>query len=157
MRVAGVAVDVPSSGRPAARLVVATDAGGGPAIEVVGDFPGDDVELPVQLHDGAEALRSRLEGLVVDRVVVRRADRPPRATNAEGPKLRLLMEGALTAAARSVVVDTRIGTGKDTGTWYGSNKAAVDAAADRLLKAVSLHPRYRDATSAALAGLALGP
>jgi hypothetical protein len=157
MRVAGIAVDIPSSGRPAARLVVASDATGAPAVELVGDFTGDDVALPVQLHDAAEALRSRLEGLAVDRVVLRRADRPPRATNAEGPKLRLLMEGALTSAARSVVVDTRLGTGRDTGTWFGAGKAGVDAAAEALLQAWSLHARYRDAASAALAALALGP
>jgi hypothetical protein len=157
VRVAGIAVDVPSSGRPAGRLVVATDVSGSVAIDAVADFPGDDVDLPVQLHDAAEALRSRLGGVAVDRVVVRRADRPPKATNAEGPKLRLLLEGALTSAARSVVIDTRIGTGKDTGSWFGSTKAGVDAEADKLLKAGALHGRYRDATSAALAGLALGP
>ncbi len=157
MRVAGVAVDVPSSGRPAGRLVVASDAGGSVDIELVADFPGDAADLPVQLHDAAEALRSRLEGLAVERVVVRRADRPPRATNAEGPKLRLMLEGALTSAARSVVVDTRIGTGKEAGAWFGSNKAGVEDEADRLLQAASLHNRYREAATAALAGLVLGP
>src|SRR5947209_2123438 len=155
MRVAGIAVDVPSSGRPAARLVVASDASGQPAIETVADFPSDDVELPVQLHDAAEALRSRLDGLAVDRVVIRRADRPPHASNAEGPRLRLLMEGALTSAARSIVVDTRIGTGKDAGAWYGSNKAGVDQAAGKLVGAHGLKGRYVEATSAALAALAL--
>jgi hypothetical protein len=138
-------------------MVVATDAGGAPAIEVVADFPADDAGMPVLLHDAAEAVRSRLDGLQVDRVVVRRADRPPRASNADGPKYRLLMEGALTSAARSVVVDTRLGTGKDTGTWFRSNKAGIDAAANSMLKAASLHDRYLEATSAALAGLALGP
>lgn len=157
MRVAGVAVDVPASGRPAGRLVVITDASGTAVIEAVADFPGDDVPIPEQLHDAAEAMRSRLEGSSIDRVIVRRADRPPKASNAEGPKLRLLLEGALTSAAKSVVVDTRIGTGKETGEWYGSNKAGVDAEAERLLRSVSLHARYKDATSAALAGVALAP
>jgi hypothetical protein len=136
---------------------VATDAGGSVQIEMTADFPGDDVDVPVQLHDAAEALRSRLNGVAVERVVVRRADRPPRASNAEGPKLRLLLEGALVSAARSVVVDTRLGTGKDTGAWFGGGKASVDAEADRLIKAVPLYARYREATSAALAGLAIGP
>jgi hypothetical protein len=156
VRVAGIAVDVPTSGRPAARLVVATDAGGSAAIELATDFTGDDVDLPVQLHDSAEALRSRLKGLEVDRVVIRRADYSP-ASNKEGPKLRLLMEGALASAACSVVPDTRLGTGKDTGTWFGSNKAGVDAEAATLLSSESRHSRYREATGAALAGLALGP
>lgn len=157
MRIAGIAVDIPSSGRPAARLVVIDNATGSPVVEVVEDFTSDDVALPVQLHDAAEALGSRLTGLGVDRAIIRRADRPPRATNAEGPKLRLLMEGALTSAAQSVVVDTRIGTGKDTGTWFGANKATVDSESDRLLAAGSLHSRYKEAMSAALAGSALGP
>jgi hypothetical protein len=157
MRVAGIAVDVPNPGRPAGRLVVLTDDSGSPEIEVVGDFPADDTDIPVLLHDAAEAVRSRLEGLGVDRVVVRRADRPPKASSAEGPKFRLLMEGALTSAARSVVVDTRLGTGKDTGAWFGSNKEGVDAAAKGLLKAASLHARYREATSAALAGFGPRP
>lgn len=155
MRVAGIAVDVPSSGRPAARLVVVTNASGQLAIETTADFPSDDVGLPVQLHDTAEALRSRLAGLAIDRAVVRRADRPPKPSNAEGPRLRLLMEGAVTSAAQSVVVDTRIGTGKDTGAWHGSNKAGVDQAAASLLGAHELKGRYLEATSAALAGLAL--
>lgn len=155
MRVAGIAVDVPSSGRPAARLVVVSERTGQPAIEATADFPSDDVDLPVQLHDAAEALRSRLDGLAVDRVVLRRADRPPKASNAEGPRLRLLMEGALTSAARSIVVDTRIGTGKDTGAWYGTNKAGVDQAAAKLVGVHGLKGRYLEATSAALAGLAL--
>jgi len=155
VRVAGIAVDVPSSGRPAARLVVLSDASGQAVIETTADFPSDDVALPVQLHDAAEALRSRLAGLTVDRVVIRRADRPPHASNAEGPRLRLLMEGALTSAARSVVVDTRIGTGKDTGAWYGTNKAGVDEAVAKILGVHGLKAKYLEAASAGLAGLAL--
>jgi hypothetical protein len=121
------------------------------------DFPGDNVPLPEQLHDGAEALRSRISSLAVERVVIRRADFSQGAGNREGTKLRLLLEGALTSAARSVVIDTRIGTGKDTGAWFGSNKAGVDQAATSLLAAAGLPARYRDAASAALAGLALSP
>jgi hypothetical protein len=156
MRVAGIAVHIPGSGRPAARLVVVEDSGGAPAIEHVVDFSSDDAALPMQLHEAAGALRSRLKGLAVDRVVVRRADYSP-ASNKEGPKLRLLMEGALTSAAFSVVPDTRIGTGKDAGAWFGSNKAGVEAEAEQMLSAASRERRYAEATSAALAGLALGP
>ncbi len=155
MLVAGIAVDIPSSGRPAVRLVVVDDSTGSPKIEATADFPGDDIPLPVQLHDASEAVRSRLDGLAVKRVVVRRADRPPRASHAEGPKLRLLMEGAVVAAARSVVVDTRLGTGKDVGGWYGSNKAGAETAAASLLGSHGLKDTYVEATAAALAALAL--
>jgi antitoxin (DNA-binding transcriptional repressor) of toxin-antitoxin stability system len=156
MRVAGISVDVAKPGRPVARLIVADDAGWLLRIEEPTDFTSDDADVPVQLHDAAEAVRSRLKSLNVDRVVVRRADFAP-ASRKEGPKLRLLMEGALTSAACSVVPDTRIGTGKDTGAWYGGGKEAVDAEASQLLSAASLSARYGEATSAALAGIALGP
>ncbi len=67
------------------------------------------------------------------------------------------MEGALTSAARSVVPDTRLGTGKETGEWYGSSKSVLDNEAEKLLQPHSLGSKYKEAISAALAGLALGP
>ena len=155
MRAAGIAVAMQSSGRPTVRLVVADDSSGSPVIDVIADFPSDDAEISEQLHDAAEAVRSRLDGTGVTRVVVRRADRPQRPSNAEGPKLRLLMEGAIVSAARSVIVDTRLGSGKDVGGWCGSNKAAAEAAAAALLTAAGHKDRYIEATAAALAALAL--
>jgi len=155
VRVAGIAIDVPSRGRPTARLVVLNNATGTVDLEGSEAFTSDDVDLATQLHDMAEAVRSRLQGLDVQRVIVRRADRPPRLSNAEGPRLRLLMEGAVVSGARSVVVDTRVGTGKDTGLWFGSNKAAVDQAAAQLLAKHGGKPNLTDAVSAGLAALAL--
>jgi hypothetical protein len=157
MRVVGVAVDAGKPKRPAARIVVTDNASGVATIEEVLDFSGDDVDLPTQLHYAAEALRSHLKGVGADRVVVRRADRAAVASQTDGPKNRLLMEGALTSAAKSVVPDTRLGTGSDTGKWFGSSKATVDAAAEALLESSGQHKRYLEATSAALAGLALPP
>lgn len=155
MRVAGIAVGMPVTNRPAARLVVLDDAGGSPSIQVHEDYPSANAPIADQLHTQAKSVHSRLTGLEVDRVVVRRADPPPRATNKDGPRRRLLAEGAVTSAARSVVVDTRIGTGKQTGEWFGSTKGAVDKEAKRLLDAAGLSERYLEATSAALAGLTL--
>jgi hypothetical protein len=134
---------------------VVTGSSGAPIVQVNEVFPGDAVDLATQLHDMAEAIRSRLQGLAVDRSLIRRADRPPRPNNNEGPRLRLIVEGAVISAARSVVVDTRVGTGKDTGIWFGSSKAGVDAAAAALLSANGLAANLLEATSAALAGLAL--
>lgn len=153
MRVAGIAVDLPGPNRPACRLVVVSDSGGSPAIETVEDFTAADTDLPEILHHASEAVNSRLQGLGVDRVVVRRADRAPKPNNNEGPKSRLLMEGALTSAARRVVVETRLGTGRDVGTWHGSSKGDVEAAALALLEQGGHHKRYVESTSAALAGL----
>ena len=153
MRVAGIAVAMTSRGRPSTYLVVLDGLTGRQVIETSDAFPGDAVDLATQLHDTAEAIRSRLEGLSLARVVIRRADRPPKARDTEGPKLRLLMEGAVTSAARSVVVDTVIGTGAETGAWFGSNKRDLDAVAGQLVNQHGLHTRYSDAVSAALAAL----
>jgi hypothetical protein len=155
MRVAGIAVEIPSRGRPTARVVVATNASGLAVVDSVEDFTSDDADLATQLHDMAEAIRSRLQGLTMDRVVLRRADRPPVPSNKEGPRLRLLFEGAVAAAARSVVVDTRVGNGKDTGAWFGSDKATVDVAAKTALSSAGKPSKYTEAAAAALAALAL--
>jgi hypothetical protein len=155
LRVAGIAVDMPSPNRPAARLVVVNESGGTKTVEVHEDYPSVKTEIAEQLHDQAEAVRSRLRGLNVDRVVVRRADTARVPSNNEGPRRRLLAEGALTSAARSVVVDTRIGTGKQTGEWHGTSKGEVDDESKQLLDAANLNRRYVEATSAALAGLKL--
>jgi hypothetical protein len=153
MRVAGISVAMVSRQRPTAYLVVLDDSSGREVIEANQAFPADDVDLATQLHDTAEAVRSRLEGLAIERVVVRRADRPPSASNTEGPRIRLLMEGAVTSAARSAVMNTMLGTGADTGTWFGARKADVDAASAQLLSQHGLHSRYTEATSAALAAV----
>lgn len=155
VRAAGIAVDIPSPGRPTTRIVIVDDSTGTATIAGYEVFPSRGVDVATQLHDAAEAVRSRLKSLRVDRVVVRRADRPPRPSNAEGPRLRLLTEGAAASAARSVVVDTHIGTGKDTGAWFGSSKAGVDRAAGVLLQASGLDLSFTEATSAALAGLSM--
>jgi hypothetical protein len=63
------------------------------------------------------------------------------------------MEGAVASAARSVVVNTFIGTGADTGTWFGSDKAGVDLAAARLLADQNVPSKFAEAASAALAAL----
>src|SRR5271154_5052307 len=157
LRVVGVAVDAKDPKRPAARVVVAEDVGAQAMIVEVLDFSGDDVDLPTQLHYAAEALRSHLKGVEPALVLVRRADRAPQARQTDGTKNRLLMEGALTSAAKSVVPNTRLGTGKETGEWFGSSKKDVDDAAAALLTSGGHHKRYGEATSAALAALAIGP
>lgn len=146
---------MPTPKRPTARIVIVDDASGTVAIAAAEAFPSRDRPLATQLHDAAEAIRSRLKGLAVERVVVRRADRPPHASNTEGPRIRLLTEGAIVSAARSVVVETHLGTGKETGAWFGSNKAGVDRAAGLLVGNSSVDPSFTEATSAALAGLSM--
>lgn len=157
MRVVGIVVRAQNPKRPVALLVLGNDESGTVQIENQVDLPSDEDDLPVLLHDCSEALRSQLKILAPDRVVIRRADHSHHARQTDGPKYRLLMEGALTSAARSVIPDTRIGTGKETGEWYGAAKAALDGEAEKLSQAQALAGKYKEAVSAALAGLALGP
>src|SRR4051794_21739652 len=128
MRVAGIAVKILSRNRPGVRLVVVADGSGAPSVEATEEFTSDDTDLPTQLSVIAKTVESRLKGLSPDRVIVRRADIPKVPSKKPGPQLRLLAEGAAVSAARGIVVDTRIGPGKDIGSWAGSDKATADAA-----------------------------
>lgn len=62
--------------------------------------------------------------------------------------MRLLGTGALTAAARLLVVRTALRTGKECGAAYGGGKANVDADAGTLVAKM-----YVPAAAAAMAGL----
>jgi len=114
---------------------------------------GDDVGFPRQLFDLSEAAGSRLSALEPDRVAVCRADFPPRSSRTDGPKLRLLAEGAITAAAYAVVPNTYLGTGHDVGMWDGRGKEALMAAARSLVQASGMPLKWVDATFAALGAL----
>ena len=155
MRVAGLAVAVPSKGRPAVFIVV-MDSTSPTAVTHSEAIPSVQADLPQQIHDAAEAVRSRLKGLGVDRAVVRRADVPVKPSKFEGPRIRLLMEGAITSAARSVVVDTRLGTGRELAVAMGVSKATVDAAALAATTAAGLRSdQFGEATAAAHVGLSI--
>lgn len=156
MRVAGISVSMVTPKRPALRLVVVDDGSGGggaATVERVEEVSADDVDIVEQLLNVARAVESRVRGLNVDRVVVRRADVPTQASKKDAPRLRLLTEGAAAAAARSFVVDTRLGMGKELAQWYGSPKADLDAAGAALVTNAGEHSKYGEAAAAALAGL----
>ena len=112
------------------------------------DLTSADDSVPGQLHDLATGLRSRLNGLKPDRVVIRRADFPPKPSNKEGPRLRLLAEGALVAAATDEVASVVVAPGKDLASMAGYDKAGLDA------QAASLLPQApQEAAAAAIVGL----
>lgn len=155
--VMGLTVAILPNRRPVLRAVVVDDASGAPAVVDCFDIPTSDESLAAQLHSLARAIDSRARSAVqLDRVVVRRADVPPRPSNSEGPKLRLLAEGAVIAAVRDVLPAVDVGTGKDIGRWQGSNKKGADDQAKIMLEAAGRDSKYADAAAAALSGLALG-
>jgi len=106
-------------------------------------------ELPNQLAEVSRAVTGRIQSLEPEFVVVRRADMPPRASNADGPRVRLLMTGAVVAASRLLIDRTRLRTGRECGSAYGKDKATVDEAAGHLVS----NRRLVEAAAAALSGL----
>lgn len=152
MKVAGIAVE-PNQQRPIVRLMVVSGSPATPAYETAEQFTSEDVSIPEQVHYVAEAIRSRLKGLNVERVVVRRADFFSINSNQDGPRRRLLVEGAVLAAATAVVPDTVLGTGKELALRYGELKATHEAAAKAFAIGAGERADYTEAAAAALAGL----
>lgn len=153
MRAAGIAVELASTKRPSVRLVILDDASGAAVVEEVEDIPSAAVDIVEQLSHAAKTVESRLEGLKVDRVMVRRADFSQKARNTEGPRIRLLVEGAATAAARNVTTNTRLATGKDIADGCSMKKDDLDDEAKQLITAAGKHKRYVEAAAAALGAL----
>ncbi len=161
MRVLGLAVDIPASRRPALRAVlleVQLPADGVPPLTGVTvattfEVPSVKEDLATQLHELSSAVTARVQTLMPDVVVVRRADVSPRGASGrnEGPRLRLLAEGAIIAAARALVVVTHVRTGRECRLAYGARKEEVEA------DAATLVPRALvPAAAAALSGFPSG-
>lgn len=157
-------VDVRGSTRPACSAALLDDER---ALQVIDAFELTSAVEPIaqQLLTLHRSVETRLRGWApIDRVVVRRADLSPRASNSDGPRLRLLAEGAIISAATAVVPDTQFARGVELGRWHGGGKAAVgvegeglvsDAIARSVLTGNSLQRgRYGEAAAAALAGIA---
>ncbi len=154
MRVVGVCVHGEVEGRPTARAVALDDFSGSPVFVEKFELTGDDVEFAQQLVELSKGMASSIGGMNPDRVVVRRADFLPAASRAEGTKLRLLAEGAICAAAREHIADTRIATGKVIGKWDWRDKDALEADAKALCKASGEQvTKWRQAFFAALGAL----
>jgi hypothetical protein len=148
MRVLGIAVHFPSKGRPAARAVLLDGSWSAPKALDEFELTSAATDLPTQLRDLADGLRSRLKGLTPERVVIRRADYAP-ASNKPGPRLRLLAEGALAAAARAEIADVVLLEGKDLAARCpAGKKSALD-----LHASTALPNAPAEAAAAALAGI----
>ena len=159
MRVLGLAVDVPPSKKLTVRAVMLEAdpsrlaPGESDEATLVECFTivVTEVDLAAQLKELGDAVRGRIQSLKPERVVIRRADRPPRPNNLDGPRYRLLADGALTIVARTEVLDTRLQMGKDCATDFGTSKDILEQHARQL---ASPRPAYfTGATAAALAGL----
>jgi hypothetical protein len=151
MRSVGVLVRLRSKGRPAAYIVALDGTWSNPVFVDAFELTSVHTDISEQLYDLATGLSSHLAGLNADRVVVRRADRATTPSNSEGPRVRLLAEGALTAAARAAVGQVVLLNGKDLAILSpAANRDALDAHA-----AAKLQDLRADVAAAALVGLAV--
>jgi hypothetical protein len=145
----GVCVHLPKKGRPAARVVVLDGAWGSASEHDRFDLTSNKQDIGTILHDLASGLRSHLSGMNADRVVVRRADMQKVSSKYDGPRIRLLAEGALAAAARSEVNDVLVLAGKDLAQRSpAASKDDLDAEA-----AAQVPGSPVEAAAAALSGL----
>lgn len=150
-------MDIPATKKPTLRAVLLEDlldSGQTPSLSdmrVIDSFEvaATGTDLAEQLKELSHAITGRVESLTPDIVVVRRADRSPRPSNLDGPRFRLMFEGAITAAARSFTQQTTIRTGKDCGIAYGKAKADLDSDAETFSTKKPLVP----AVAAAMSGL----
>lgn len=154
MRALGIAVRHEAANkRPTTRGVLLDDSSGSPVIIDKFEISADDVDLATQLHDLAEATRSRLAALAPDQVVLVRADFSPAASRQEAPKLRLLAEGAAASAARDKVEATFVCTGQEAAGFRGTDKDGLKAESRSLVNGGGLPYKWEYAAAAALAAL----
>jgi hypothetical protein len=149
VRSLGIAVHLPKKGRPTASAVVLDGSWDSPNLVATFDLTSSQDDVATQLHDLASGLRSRVVGLKPNRVVIRRADYSRFASNAEGPRLRLLAEGALAAAARGEVSDVLVMPARDLAARSPA-KSKDDLDKDGANAVAGANP---EAAAAALAGL----
>lgn len=153
----GLTVDVPTPKRPVLRAVLLSDPFDNSQVPSLGDVsvseafdvPAFDEDWAVFCRDFAEAVSGRIRTLKPDIVVVRRADIGRTASNRDGPRVRLVATGAVTAAARILVQKTYLRTGAACGQACGKSKPDLDADAGTLVSKAAQVP----AAAAALCGL----
>jgi hypothetical protein len=139
-------------GRPTVEVAVAEGAADAPRLVTKFPVPSNAAdELTTQIHDVAAAIRSRISGLKPDRVVIRRADFAPFARRNEGPRTRLLTEGAIAAASLDEISDVVLLDGQTLAIRaFKQSKGEMDS------RAASLLPEVAEMVAGAtIAGLAL--
>lgn len=152
MKVMGVVVD---TAKTTVRLVVTDGPENGDIISDFFELTFGSDDTPTSLSDLYKAVASRLRSHSVARVLIRRADPPARATGLkQGTVTRLLVEGAVVAAARSEVLDTILVTGRETAARLGFSKEELADRARTTCRAHGKQMYWTEAVGAALAARA---
>ena len=158
MRAMGLAVEMPTRGRPVVRVVVLEDPHDPAHAAVLGDVTKFDAfNLTTAEDDWAriashffQAASGRISTLSPDIVVVRRADVYLRGRLGDGPRLRLVVEGAIGGGRCTRRSNTHLRTGVACAhAYHRSSKAALDADGAGLVE----RSNRGSAAAAALSGL----
>jgi hypothetical protein len=140
-KVMGICVSVKDK-RPTAFCVVMDGSKTQPTNITTVKLTTSETDIAGQLVDLARGLTNYLGNLGVSSLVVRRADIPAMASNTEGPRTRLLCEGALVAASREAVPETRLLNGRDVAILDGrkQTKALLEEEAQKLVTGKDFAP-----------------
>ena len=157
MRALGLTVEIPTPGRPVIRAVLLDDPLGAADTPALGDvtiFSEFDLTTAEAGWAGIASqyfqdVSGRVSTLAPDVVVIRRADVYAKGRIGDGPRLRLVVEGAITAAAVAHVANTHLRTGGDCARKYGQDKDVMDADGRTLVTKKA----RTEAAGAALSGL----
>jgi len=153
----GLTVMLPTPSRPVVRAALLRDPFGAGQVPTLADVTVDpefDLTTTESRWERMSGqfytdVSGRVSTLQPDIVVVRRADFHRGRGNADGPRLRLVIEGAITAAAIGHVRNTHLRTGSECARLYGQDKDVMDAHGKDLVTTKS----RAEAAAAALSGL----
>lgn len=147
-----------SARRPTVRAVLLEDSvAAGQALDLnqitlrdAFEFTTTETDWAQMCDQFAQDTSARVSSLEPDIVVVRQADFNQNGRLGDGPRLRLVVEGAITAAAIKHVPKTRLRRGKACADTYpGKSKDQMDADG----RAISGKANRAEAAGAALSGL----
>lgn len=157
MKSLGLSVAIPTSGRPVVRAVLAADPFGASHTPALGDISVvEEFDLTTAETDWAriasqlgQDVSARVSGLSPQIIIVRNADFHQSRRASAGSSLRLVVEGAITAASMLHVANVHLRPGMQCATLYGSSKDAMDADARNIVSRAT----RTEAAAAALSGL----
>lgn len=144
VRSVGILVRMTSKKRPSASLVALDGAWDAATVTKSFELTSSADDVATQMLDLTRGLRSYLSAADTDAIVIRRADQSPIASNAEGPRRRLLAGGALIAGTREENETVLAKSGRELAEASpATNKEALDNHARRSLRARSFRPSLR--------------
>jgi hypothetical protein len=158
MLVLGVAAEMSRPKRPTAYLVLVDTTTTPVDLNDLGSLPtathlftSAAEDFPSILNHLAVDVRGWLRDRSVEAATVRRADKRQRASNADGPRYRLLTDGAITAAVREMVETTYLRTGAEIANAWSSSLTVADM--DKFGQQLVDDAAYATAAAAALSCL----